>query len=153
MHRQVSVAMAVVSTAVLLALGACVGQGASGPVAESPAQVSSPHQAAPASAVIQSMHLVTLSELVEQRASLRGRVVTVNGRFAGWSGRCAGPPPRNRSDWMLVDDTQCVYVTGPLPPGISAPPSTVSNGQPLSLRALVVLSDDGRVYLQGPVRP
>lgn len=93
---------------------------------------------------------IPLAELLGRQAELQGQVVSVTGRFAGWSGACTGLPPRTRSDWMLVDDTHCVYVTGPVPEGISAPPDRASNGRPLTVRGRVAAADDGRVFLQRP---
>lgn len=46
-----------------------------------------------------------------------GEVVFLEGRNAGWQPdpncpNCAGGPPVTRSDWVLRDDTGCIYVTG-----------------------------------------
>jgi hypothetical protein len=95
--------------------------------------------------------VLSVAELLHGTASLNGETVTVQGRFAGWSGGCAGGAPRSRSDWMLIQQdgstAACVYVSGALPSGVSAPPDTVSNGQPLTLRGRVERSEDGRLFL------
>jgi hypothetical protein len=85
--------------------------------------------------------------VVDQAALLEGRAVDVSGRFAGWSGPCAGSPPRTRSDWMLTGAKGCLYVSGPLPAGVEAPPSRASLGAQLQLRGVLQRADDGRPYL------
>jgi hypothetical protein len=77
---------------------------------------------------------ITVKQVLEHSADWEGKVFTVTGQFAGWTGGCKGMPPRTRSDWMLVDGADCVYVSGPLPAGVVAPPDTASNGKVLALR-------------------
>ncbi len=73
----------------------------------------------------------------------------MNGRFAGWSGPCREGAPRTRSDWMLVDDAgRCLYVSGPLPPGVAAPPDRSSLGQALTLTVVREATPDGQPYLR-----
>ncbi len=98
-----------------------------------------------ASAAIASL---ALAELLAQPAAWRGRSVTVRGQFAGWVGGCEGPPPRSRSDWMLVDAKSCIYVSGPVPQGLAAPPDMASYGRAVTVHAQVELTDDGRPYLR-----
>ena len=88
-----------------------------------------------------------MGQLVTQAAAYRGQVVNASGTFAGWTGPCRGAPPRRRSDWMLVDGTACLYVSGPLPAGITAPPDAASMGRPVRVRGQLLFSDDGRPYL------
>ena len=77
-------------------------------------------------------------------------LVTVTGRYAGWSGPCKGAPPRTRSDWMLVDGTACIYVSGPVPVGLAPPPDPASHGQGTVVEGRVERADDGRLYLWLP---
>ncbi len=44
-----------------------------------------------------------------------GRIVTVCGRYTGWSGCDADTYMITRSDWVLRDDTGCIFVTGGAP--------------------------------------
>ncbi len=63
---------------------------------------------------------VTVADLVAS-AKYVGKIVTVEGRCAGWSSDlAAGGPPVTRSDWVLEDGGQGIYVTGPLPAGCSS---------------------------------
>lgn len=114
----------------VLALGsACAGQPGHAPEA---AGVSQP---------------LGVAQLVARADTLQGHTLSVTGTFAGWTGPCKGAPPRTRSDWMLADAQACVYVSGPVPAGITPPPDTVSNGQALQIRARLERADDGRPYL------
>ena len=92
---------------------------------------------------------MTVTDVLDGAA---GRTVTVTGRYAGWTGGCKGGPPNTRSDWMLVDDTSCIYVSGPVPAGLVPPPDTASNGTPVEIRAQVERAADGRLFLRLPRR-
>ena len=91
--------------------------------------------------------LSTVTDVLEGAA---GRTVTVTGRYAGWKGGCKGAPPNTRSDWMLVDDASCIYVSGPVPPGLAPPPDATSDGAPLVIQAQVERAPDGRLFLRLP---
>ncbi len=90
---------------------------------------------------------LTVTEVLDGAA---GRTVTVAGRYAGWKGGCKGGPPHTRSDWMLVDDTSCIYVSGPVPAGLVPPPDPTSNGTPVAVQAQVERAADGRLFLRLP---
>jgi len=88
----------------------------------------------------------TVAELVTSEKFV-GKVVTVEGRCAGWSSDlAAGGPPVTRSDWVLEDGKEGIYVTGPLPAGCS---STGGSEETISIVARVaedsvrVLGEDG----------
>lgn len=51
-------------------------------------------------------------------ARFESGTVTIAGEFQGWRGPCRSGPPVSRSDWMITDATGCLYVHGPLPPGL-----------------------------------
>lgn len=86
-------------------------------------------------------------ELLRLADMLMDRRVQVSGSFGGWSGPCRGAPPRTRSDWMLFDDQGCLYVTGALPPGITAPPDARAYGKPVRFSATLKRTDRGQPYL------
>ncbi len=69
--------------------------------------------------------------------------VTVSCMFQGWRGPCPTAPPISRSDWMITDASGCLYVHGPVPPGLdSAKPS----GEKISVTGVVRLKK-GLPYL------
>ncbi|MBX3620728.1 MAG: hypothetical protein KF891_12190 [Rhizobacter sp.] len=118
-----------------LALGsACAGPAGSAPEGASAAQP------------------LGVAQVLAHADALQGRTLTVTGRFAGWTGPCRGAPPRTRSDWMLAEASACLYVTGPVPAGLTPPPDTVSNGRAVQLRGRLERADDGRPYLVVPAR-
>jgi hypothetical protein len=87
--------------------------------------------------------------LAEALAASPGTRLTVAADFAGWSGGCTGGPPRTRADWMLVDgEGRCLYVSGPLPGGVTPPPDARSNGTRVTVPVQRLATDDGRPYLQ-----
>ena len=87
----------------------------------------------------------TVRAIRENPSSWEGRKVRLTGGFKGWSGSCRGAPPVSRSDWMLEDGTGCIYVTGLLPPGVSA---LTPKGEPLSLEGLIRAGPGGALYLE-----
>ena len=56
--------------------------------------------------------------ILAESARFKSVTVTVTGVFQGWRGPCPGGPPVSRSDWMIADASGCLYVHGPLPPGL-----------------------------------
>ena len=63
---------------------------------------------------------LTVAELVATAAYVGGRV-RVTGRCLGYGVQAAtGGPPLTRSDWLLEDRGETIYVSGALPEGCSA---------------------------------
>ena len=58
---------------------------------------------------------MTIRIIHERVVELEGQTVHLEVRFKGWKGNCKTGPPVSRSDWMVEDETGCIYVTGPLP--------------------------------------
>lgn len=44
--------------------------------------------------------------------------IQINASLVGWGGRI-GPPPVNRSDYVIEDATGQIYVSGPFPSGLT----------------------------------
>lgn len=70
--------------------------------------------------------------------------VTLTGFFQGWRGPCTGGPPVSRSDWMITDDSGCIYVNGPAPQGLDP---ARPKGEKVSVTGVVRLKK-GRPYLE-----
>jgi len=51
---------------------------------------------------------------------------------------------------MLADDVSCIYVSGPLPAGLAAPPDTTTNGTAVVFQARVERAPDGQLFLRLP---
>ena len=73
-----------------------------------------------------------------------GRRVEITATFNGWSG-ASGPPPVTRSDWVIVDGKDAIYVTGTLPEGARPPKSGV--GKQVVVRGTVRIGKSGRPYI------
>lgn len=76
-----------------------------------------------------------------------GQVVTLEGQNEGWNPDpncpiCAGGPPLTRSDWVLRDDTGCIYVTKVCPP-------VHTRGQTVVIEGVVRRNSKGQIYLEG----
>lgn len=76
-----------------------------------------------------------------------GQVVTLEGRNEGWNPDpncpiCAGGPPVTRSDWVLRDDTGCIYVTK-----VYAPVHT--RGQKVVIEGVIQRNSKGQIYVEG----
>lgn len=75
-----------------------------------------------------------------------GAQVLLAGRNMGWKPdpscpNCAGGPPVTRGDWVLRDDTGCIYVTG-----IWAPTNT--RGQEVFVEGTLRRGRGGRIYIE-----
>jgi len=85
-----------------------------------------------------------LGIILAESARFESITVTVTGRFQGWRGPCPGGPPVSRSDWMINDASGCLYVHGPVPPGLDAAKPA---GEKISVTGVVRLKN-GRPYLE-----
>ena len=89
--------------------------------------------------------VITINAIKDNPDGYDGRTVLLTGRFKGWKGACKEAPPRTRSDWIMADDTGCIYVTGSIPKGLS-PMSP--NDETVTLTGVVRLTDSGVPYLE-----
>lgn len=87
----------------------------------------------------------TLAEILSNAKYYDTRMVKVAGVFKGWKGRCASSFSLTRSDWILSDGTECIYVSGILPPGVSA---VRPNDERLEVTAKVIVAANGKVNLK-----
>lgn len=88
--------------------------------------------------------MVKIQDILDKTDDYEGRQVILNCTFQGWRGKCRTGPPISRSDWMVEDDTGCIYATGALPRGLSA---ASPMGEKLQLTG-TVKEKDGIPYLE-----
>lgn len=82
--------------------------------------------------------------ILGEPARFQSKIVTVTGVFHGWRGPCRSGPPVSRNDWMIADTSGCLYVHGPVPPGLDpARPA----GEKISVTGVVRLKK-GQPYLE-----
>jgi hypothetical protein len=87
-----------------------------------------------------------IRDIIQNPERWAGEEVFLVGRNEGWTPdpncpACAGGPPVTRSDWVLRDDTGCIYVTGAW-----APAGT--RGQKVSVDGTLRRQREGRIYIE-----
>lgn len=70
---------------------------------------------------------------------VNGTIVTVQGRFEGWSPCNDTTVLKTRSAWTLTGERRCIYVTG-------RRPKQAKQGKPLTIKAQIRV-EDGKSYL------
>jgi|CXWL01.1.fsa_nt_gi hypothetical protein len=91
---------------------------------------------------------LTVDAVAKEPKSWAGKKVKVEGNFSGWQGKCTGRPPVSRSDWMMENDTACVYVSGRLPPELSSISPARGIGKPIVVMGEVFIDGFGKPYIQ-----
>jgi len=61
----------------------------------------------------------TIKDILTGSVKSSSPEVIVKGVFKGWKGTCPSSSLLTRSDWILEDETGCIYVSGFLLPGLS----------------------------------
>lgn len=62
---------------------------------------------------------LTIRKIIEDPSGYVEKQIVLEGTFRGWKGKCESSKPLTRSDWILEDETGCIYVTGKVPPDLS----------------------------------
>jgi hypothetical protein len=88
---------------------------------------------------------IDLVEILSKADAYNTKTVKVGGLFKGWQGKCASSFSITRSDWILGDGSDCIYVSGLLPSGLS----TVRPGnERVEVTGKVTVAADGKVHLK-----
>lgn len=88
---------------------------------------------------------ISLETVFKNPQAFAEKEIVLEGFFRGWSGRCADSTPITRSDWILEDQTGCIYVTGRIPAGVS---TIRPQGERLILSGRVKIGRDGKPVLE-----
>jgi hypothetical protein len=88
---------------------------------------------------------IALDAVLEDPKAFEGREIVVEGAFRGWRGRCPGSTPITRSDWVLENQTGCIYATGRIPDRVSL---LEPRGQQLIVSGEVGVGRDGKPVLK-----
>jgi hypothetical protein len=88
---------------------------------------------------------ITIQAIKDNPDLYAGMTVRLTGRFKGWKGSCQGSPPKSRSDWMIADDTGCMYVSGRVPKGLQP---MFPEDESIELTGVVRLTRFGGPYLE-----
>lgn len=98
-------------------------------------------------AVSTSLGNPVIQDLLQNPARYEDRRVTLPCVFKGWKGSCRSAPPISRSDWMVEDETGCLYVHGPLPYGLDP---LHPREKKLVLTGVIKRGPSGQSYLNLP---
>jgi hypothetical protein len=88
---------------------------------------------------------IVLVEILSNADSYNAKVVKVAGVFKGWKGTCGSSFSITRSDWILGDGPDCIYVSGLLPSGLS---TARPGNERVEVTGKVKVAADGKVHLK-----
>ena len=74
---------------------------------------------APPASITKRTQLTSIKQILDHQKTFVGKDITVRGLFRGWKGKCPSSSLLTRSDWMLEDETGCIYITGRIPNALS----------------------------------
>ena len=70
---------------------------------------------APTAETVNKETKIAIKKILDDPGSFENKDVTVQGVNKGWGGPCASSKMLTRSDWIVEDETGCIYVTGSMP--------------------------------------
>jgi len=88
---------------------------------------------------------ITIQKILKNPAEFVNREIILEGAFQGWKGKCEDSSPLTRSDWILKDETGCLYVSGKIPSGVS---TTAPRGENLILSGSLKIKEGGKPYFE-----
>lgn len=62
----------------------------------------------------------TIRDILSDPEKFSSSEVMLEGIFKGWKGACPSSSMLTRSDWILEDETGCIFITGRMPDNVSA---------------------------------
>lgn len=89
--------------------------------------------------------VISIQQVLNAPAGFSGKEVLVQGKFKGWNGTCSSSSVLTRSDWVIEDETGCIYVTGAVPAGLS--PMQPHN-ELIKVVGRVMVNDAGRPIIK-----
>jgi hypothetical protein len=88
---------------------------------------------------------ITIQKILNNPAEFVNREIVLEGAFQGWKGKCEDSSPLTRSDWILKDETGCLYVSGKIPGGVS---TTAPREEILVLSGTLKIKEGGKPYFE-----
>jgi hypothetical protein len=67
----------------------------------------------------ESVRNITIQTAISDCAKSKCDVIELSGTFHGWKGGCPSSAMKTRSDWVIKDDSGCLFVAGANPAGLS----------------------------------
>jgi hypothetical protein len=99
---------------------------------------------APTPLVVPSLN-VSIKDILTGSVKLDSAEVLVKGIFKGWKGDCPSSSAITRSDWVLEDETGCIYVTGRIPTALSP---TRPMGEHVLVKGRVIVTKTGKPVIK-----
>jgi hypothetical protein len=99
----------------------------------------------PASSERAAESRITIQKILKNSADFVNKEILLEGTFQGWRGKCEDSTPLTRSDWVLKDESGCVYVSGKIPSGVS---TTAPRGENLILSGSLKIKEGGKPYFE-----
>ncbi len=87
----------------------------------------------------------TIQKILKNPVEFVNREIALEGAFQGWKGKCEESNPLTRSDWILKDETHCIYVSGKIPAGVSA---TDPRDEIVVLSGTLKIKESGKPYFE-----
>jgi len=84
---------------------------------------------------------LTIGKITADPSAFEGKKIVLEGRFRGWNGKCESSRPLTRSDWILEDETGCIYVTGKVQSSLSP---MAPKGERISVSGTVKTGPSGK---------
>ena len=89
--------------------------------------------------------VILIKQIMDAPADYDGKEVLLQGVFLGWKGGCSSSVMLTRSDWVLQDDSGCIYITGRIPDSVS--PAT-PKGERIQVTGRVLVNKKGGPTIQ-----
>jgi hypothetical protein len=101
---------------------------------------------APTAETVNKETKIAIKKILDDPGSFENKDVTVQGINKGWSGACASSKMLTRSDWIVEDETGCIYVTGVLTP--TGSPADKPQGERVVVQGKVMIGVTGKPVIQ-----
>jgi hypothetical protein len=86
----------------------------------------------------------TIKQVIENASRMNDQQVELTGAFSGWKG-CPASSMITRSDWVLEDESGCIYVSGVIPGGVSP---TSPQGERIQIKGRIIVDKNGKASIK-----
>ena len=100
---------------------------------------------APPATVPKKNEPASIKQILDHHKTFAGKDITVRGVFRGWKGKCPSSSLLTRSDWMLEDETGCIYITGRIPNALSP---VQPKGERVLVKGRVIITKKGKPVIK-----
>ena len=87
----------------------------------------------------------TIQDILKYPEKFSSSEVVLEGIFRGWKGTCPSSSMLTRSDWILEDETGCIFITGRMPNNVSA---VKPQGEQILVTGRVLMNKKGKPIIK-----